>query len=92
MRELFLENFCEDADKVYKERLKSRDKEFSKCRDNASKIFDEFWATLTKEQQKKYREFEFEYGTEQVIINEDLYAYALKKGMAIGFDIGRSFK
>ena len=92
MRELFLESFCDDADKVYKERLKSCDKEFNEYREKASKIFDEFWETLTKEQQGKYREFELEHGAEQVIINEDLYAYALKKGMAIGFEIGKSFK
>lgn len=92
MREIFLESFLDDTQKVFEERLKSNDEYYNKTKDKAYKLSEEFWNILTKEQQDKYREFEIAKGAEQVILDEDLYAYAIKKGMAIGFEIGRSFK
>ena len=92
MREIFLESFNDDTQKVFERTTKDNNEEYKKKSEEAYKLSEEFWAMLTKEQQDKYREFEIAKGEEQVIEEEDLYVYALKKGMAIGFEIGKSFK
>ena len=92
MREIFLESFNDDIQKVFVGTTKDNNEEYKKKSEEAYKLSEEFWAMLTNEQQDKYREFEIAKGEEQVIEEEDLYVYALKKGMAIGFEIGKSFK
>lgn len=92
MREIFLERFFEDLQKVIDERVEENDEEYNIKRKEQDKCFESFFNSLTKEQRKKYREYEMLFEEERLILEEDLYIYALKKGIAMGIDVGKSFK
>lgn len=92
MREIFLESFYNDERNIFEETQKNNDQQYNEKKEETHKLLQELWAMLTKEQQEKYMEFEFAQGVEKAIIDENLYIYALKKGMAIGFEIARCFK
>ena len=92
MREIFLERFFEDLQKVIDEREEKNDEEYNTKRKEQDKVFEEFFSSLTKEQRKKYKEYELLYEEERLILEEDLYIFALKKGMAMGIEVGKSFK
>ena len=92
MREIFLERFFEDLQKVIDEREEKNDEEYNIKRKEQDKVLEEFLSSLTKEQRKKYKEYETLFEEERLILEEDLYIYALKKGMAMGIEVGKSFK
>lgn len=92
MREVFLESYAEDVQKAYTEGLKNGSEEYMKKKAEADKIYDEFWAMLNKEQREKYRDMEIALGVAHDIEDEDVYVFALKKGIAIGFEIGKIYK
>lgn len=86
MREIFLETYLEDAQKVYNKVAEKLDNEEN------MKIHDEFWNSLNREQQDKFRKFEMVLASEHVATQEEIYIYALKKGIAMGFLTGLEFK
>lgn len=92
MREIFLESYLDDVQKAYNDGVKNVSEEYKKKKVEAEKVYDEFWNMLNKEQQDKYRQVEIALGEVHDFEDEDVYVFALKKGMAIGFEIGKSFK
>lgn len=92
MREIFLERFFDDLQKIIDERIEEKDEEYNIKRKEQDEAFEAFLRSLTEEQRAKYKEYELLYEEERLILEEDLYIYALKKGMAMGIDVGKSFK
>ncbi len=50
MREVFLESYVKDEQRAYEEGLKNVSEEYKRKKAEADKIYDEFWAMLSKEQ------------------------------------------
>ena len=48
--------------------------------------------SLNDEQKNKYREFEFVLNEETVENEEEIYLFALKKGLLMGLEVAKSFK
>lgn len=92
MRDIFLESYVEDVQKAYTEGLKNGSEEYKKKKAEADKIYDEFWDMLSKEQREKYRDMEIALGVAHDIEDEDVYVFALKKGIAMGIEIAKKFK
>lgn len=88
MRELFLQGFTDDLETIEKRVRKGNLFDNKK----ALEIHDIFWDSLDVEQKDKYRNFEMVLGEERLIIEENIYLFALKKGIAMGYEIAKQFK
>jgi len=80
MKDLFLETFMEDLQKIY-----NSASDLHKNEKRNLKIHDKFWNSLSAEQKDKFRDFEQVLREEDYIMQEEIYVYALKKGIALGF-------
>ena len=90
MKNLFLQCFDQDLEKVEKLISAERYKTFDEKK--ALKIHDDLWNSLNDNQKEKYRELEMVLGEERLISEEKIYLYALKKGFAMGYEISKEFK
>ena len=91
MKDIFLETFDEDMQKICNEKNKKCENSYNKTREQNLRIHDEFWNSLDDEQKNKYRDFENILYSENLETEEEIYIFALKKGIAIGFEVGKSF-
>lgn len=89
MKDLFLQGFNEDLEKLEKIIKTERDKRVNNV--ESMRIHDEFWNSLNKEQKEKFRAFEIVLGEEALISQENTYLFALKKGFAMGYEISKEF-
>lgn len=91
MKELFLQTFVEDMQKICDGKL-AKNVKYETKNQKRLKIHDEFWESLNDEQKNKYREFEFVLNEETVENEEEIYLFALKKGLLMGLEVAKSFK
>lgn len=90
MKNLFLQSFDQDLEEIGKLIAVERNKIIDNKK--ALEIHDIFWDSLDLEQKDKYRNFEMVLGEERLIIEENIYLFALKKGIAMGYEIAKQFK
>ena len=90
MKNLFLQCFDQDLEIIGKKYI-GENSVLYKERETL-KAHDNFWDTLSDKQKEKYREFEMLLGEERLISEENIYLYALKKGFAMGYEVGKEFK
>lgn len=90
MKELFLQSFNDDLEKIGELVADERKQKFDEKK--AMKIHDDFWKSLDEKQKEKYRAFEIVLGEETLITEENIYLFALKKGFVMGYELARELK
>ena len=91
MKDIYLQTFQDDVEKIYKTLLTNDKKTLNNHINNKTDLFDRFWNSLNKNQKTLYESFDKELSNEQLLMEESIYVFALKKGMAIGYDVAKSF-
>ena len=91
MREFFVEMFNNDLQNIYQDGEAHRNIA-TKKRKEQNKEHDEFWSSLNDDQKNKFRTFELVLAEENIQFQEDIYIFALKKGIAIDVTVGSTIK
>lgn len=90
MKKLFLQNFDKDLELIGRIIEKEKKQSFNERR--AMQIHDDFWNSLNEEQKEKYQKFEMVLGEEDLITEESIYLFAIKKGFAMGYEVAKDIE